>query len=245
MAWSCRPALAAVLVQKAAAAVPSAMILSTLKTARLSTTGVVPPRISALTEGALRAMLLKKLKLATLMILMVALLGLGGGFLASWTGAGAAKAQGSLSPKADKPKDPDRPGDALPDGSLLRLGTSRYRNGTPINSLSISADGKLAAATNEMHWLGTTRVFDLTDGRPLFSFERGHGLAEAVALSPDGKILASKEHQGLVFRNPTTGEEIRKANVPEAGKGGTITSWAQFTPDGKAVALTSSGKRFT
>src|SRR5947209_4107709 len=51
--------------------------------------------------------------------------------------------------------------DPLPAGSTLRFGTSRFRHGIPISTMTISADGKIAVAVNGKHVLGATRVFDL------------------------------------------------------------------------------------
>ena len=46
--------------------------------------------------------------------------------------------------------------DPLPAGCTLRFGTSRFRQGVPITSMAVSADGKIAVAVNHMHVLGST-----------------------------------------------------------------------------------------
>src|SRR4051794_34513263 len=59
--------------------------------------------------------------------------------------------------------------DPLPAGSVMRLGTTRFRNGIPVSDLVISADGKMAVAVNGNHMLGATRVFDMVSGRVLYT----------------------------------------------------------------------------
>ncbi len=127
--------------------------------------------------------------------------------------------------------------------SSIRLGTARYRHGTKIESLAVSADGKLAAVGS---WWGSftpARVFDLTDGRCLYSVpnERGSN-TEAVGLSPDGKTVATKDDKFIYFREAATGKEIRKLKyLPESGGGRSVTSWLTFSPDGKQLAATLMG----
>jgi len=53
-----------------------------------------------------------------------------------------------------------RPSDALPDGAILRLGTSRYRAPEPINHGALSTDGKLLAALDNSGLL----IFNLATG---------------------------------------------------------------------------------
>src|SRR6266496_3924357 len=80
--------LAALLAQNAAlAGMPAAVVASTIKTATLvaasqgAAAGVVSTKVAALTEGVLKAMLLTKLKIATLVFLSLALFGSGIGML--------------------------------------------------------------------------------------------------------------------------------------------------------------------
>ena len=77
-------ALAVALAQEAvAAAAPAAVTLATIKTATLvaagtaAATGAVPVKVAALTEGMLKAMLLTKLKIAAVLLLAVAVTGVG------------------------------------------------------------------------------------------------------------------------------------------------------------------------
>src|SRR5262249_31836143 len=133
--------------------------------------------------------------------------------------------------------------DPLPARSTVRLGTARYRHGSRIESMAVSADGRLAAVASGWRSFAPAQGFDLTDGRCLYSlphqYERG---TEAVGLSPDGKILATKDDRFLYFRDAATGKEIRKLKyLPDSGGGRSVTSWLTFTPDGKQVAATLMG----
>jgi RNA polymerase sigma factor (sigma-70 family) len=81
-------ALAVVLSQNAASAcVPTSVVASTIKAASLfaagqaAAAGAISVKVTALTEGVLKTMLLTKLKTATLVLLTVALLGTGAGWL--------------------------------------------------------------------------------------------------------------------------------------------------------------------
>jgi WD40 repeat protein len=124
---------------------------------------------------------------------------------------------------------------------VVRLGTARYRHGSRIESLAVFADGRLAAAASGWRPLAPARVFDLTDGRCLYSLpgENGSGI-EAVGLSPDGKILATKDDRGVCLRDAATGKEIRKIGyLPKSG-GRSVTDWLTFTPDSQQVAATLS-----
>jgi RNA polymerase sigma factor (sigma-70 family) len=126
----------------------------------------------------------------------------------------------------------------LPARGTVRLGTARYRHGAPISCLAVSADGKLAATASGWHAVSPARVFDLTDGRCLYSLpSEGGANLEAVGLSPDGTVLAAKDDGGIRLLDATTGKEIRKIGyLPSPGR--SVTGWVTFTPDGKQVAAT-------
>jgi RNA polymerase sigma factor (sigma-70 family) len=144
----------------------------------------------------------------------------------------------AAAPAADAPQ--GDPSDPLPARGTVRLGTGRYRHGTRIGSFAVSADGRLAAVASD-GWtsLSPARVFDLTDGRCLYSLpnERGSSF-EAVGLSPDGKTLATKDDYGVCLRDAATGKEIRRIGYLPSPRGRSVTGWLTFTPDGKQVAAT-------
>ena len=78
---------------------------------------------------------------------------------------------------AGAPPDPasvasgDKGADPLPEGAVLRFGTSRYRPGTHIYSMAVSADGKRAVVgcnnTAGMTLDITVRLIDLVSGEEL------------------------------------------------------------------------------
>jgi RNA polymerase sigma factor (sigma-70 family) len=131
--------------------------------------------------------------------------------------------------------------DPLPAGSTLRLGTSRFRHGTAIASLTVSADDTMAVAASGNHWLGSTRAFDLTTGRMLYRFP-GEGLGvEVAALSPDGRTLATRHYDNtLRLHDAATGQELRRIQLPNSNPR-TITEWLTFAPDGKTLAVSPDG----
>jgi RNA polymerase sigma factor (sigma-70 family) len=158
-----------------------------------------------------------------------------------------------LTPRSDQPPPAGRPtpadaareatADPLPARASVRLGTDRYRHGTTIDGLAVSADSGLAVTRSPWGTLGPVRVFDLTDGRCLYTLPRQPETdTEAVGLSPDGKTLATKDDRYLCFREAATGKEIRKVSfVPAAGGSRANTHWLTFSPDGKQVAVTLMG----
>src|SRR5207248_834369 len=115
--------------------------------------------------------------------------------------------------------------------------------GTRIESMAVSADGRLAAVASWWGRASPARVFDLTDGRCLYSLpdERGSN-TEAVGLSPDGKTLATKDDKDVCLWDAATGKGLRKFRyLPASGGGRSVTDWLTFTPDGKQVAATLMG----
>jgi WD40 repeat protein len=88
------------------------------------------------------------------------------------------------------------------------------------------------------------KLFDLTDGRCLLTvpaqLERP---TEAVGLSPDAKILATKDNKFIHFWDAATGHSQGGLDYSLGlDDFRPITNWISFTPDGKHVALASSVK---
>lgn len=134
--------------------------------------------------------------------------------------------------------------DPLPENCVLRFGTSRFRHGIPISMLAVSKDEKLAIAVNGNHMLGCTRAVDLASGREIFRLEGWEGTQiEAAAISPDGKFVVTKQDFSLRVRDPETGHEIRKIDLPRVVNSSyNQPEWVKFTPDGKFILVTSQGK---
>src|SRR5262249_43893120 len=109
------------------------------------------------------------------------------------------------------------------------------------STLAVSPDGKLAVAVNGNHVLGATRVFDLVSGRALYTLGGWEGTSiEAAAISPDGRTIVTKQDFSLRVRAAATGKELRKVELKRASSY-SRSEWLAFTPDGKALAVTSQG----
>jgi RNA polymerase sigma factor (sigma-70 family) len=111
-------ALAAALAEKASACVPASVVSSTIKAAILfaagqaAAAGAISARVAALAEGALKTMLLTKLKIATAVLLAVVLVfGMGGfGICLFNHSARAARGEGEKdAPKALRAKEAGKP----------------------------------------------------------------------------------------------------------------------------------------
>lgn len=150
----------------------------------------------------------------------------------------APASEATATPPAASAERDDVVADPLPAQGTVRLGTARYRHGSRIESMAVSADGRLAAVSSGSDSFSPARVFDLTDGRCLYSLSHaGKWHVEAVGLSPDGKILATRDDEYLCFRDAVTGKNIRKFKyMPDSGGGRSVTDWLTFTPDGKQIA---------
>lgn len=219
-----------------AATVPSPLLAQTTALATAPWSNVVPASVAALTATGSR-----RLVAAVLLIGSALVTGVTG-----WAIASSANKASTPPPVTahSAPQPPTPEADPLPPNSTLQFGTSRFRHGTAISSLAVAQDGKFAVAASGGHIHGNVNAFDLSDGRILYSLEstleRQFRMAEAVALSPDGKTLAligSTLSNTLHLFEAKTGKHLRQVNFPNTG-GGTITSWLTFTPDGKGIALT-------
>jgi WD40 repeat protein len=145
---------------------------------------------------------------------------------------------------ADKPGDETKKmNEPLPTHCVMRFGTSRFRHGIPISNMALSADGKLAVAVNGNAMLAATSVFDLVSGRVRYTFAGGEGIAiEAAAISPDGRWLVTKQDFSLRIRDADTGQELRTIELVHPNSSYSRNEWVTFTPNGKAIAVTSQGK---
>jgi RNA polymerase sigma factor (sigma-70 family) len=212
------------------AAVSHSLLESTLRMI-FSTGSLVPATIAALVLRSAATM--KGLAMKTILALLAAL----AGGLGMYAGTGpAAPPKKAEEPKAEvKPAEGGRvvhPDDPLPAGSTLRFGTSRFRYGTRVKTLAVSPDGKTAFVTNDND---LPRVFDLASGRVLYTLNRGN--IEVGAFSPDGRTIVTQQGYDLCVFDAATGNALRTINGPRTNR------WSHgllvFTPDGKAVAVTS------
>jgi RNA polymerase sigma factor (sigma-70 family) len=203
-----------------------------------STEAVVPATISALVLSSATTM--KGIVMKSILVLLAA--------TAIGVGIYAGMGRADPSEKAEEKKEEAKPAqeekvvqrdDPLPAGSVLRFGTSRFRHGIPVSTLAVSTDGKIAVAVNGDHILGAARVFDLVSGRALYTLGRTE--IEAAAVSPDGRTIVTKQDFSLRVRDAATGKELRKIELQRANSY-SRNEWVAFTPNGKALAVTSQGK---
>jgi len=139
----------------------------------------------------------------------------------------------------------DRFGDPLPAHALARLGTTHWRHAGTVTAAAFLPDGKTLLTAGED---GRIRVWELATGRELRTFDpvpknkvpneedMDFGLPLAVAISADGKTLASTGHDGRVHIWDVATGKLRKSFLPSAGK-----QSAEFIPPG-ALALSPDGK---
>src|SRR5688572_6050829 len=82
----------------------------------------------------------------------------------------------------------DALGDPLPSGAVARLGSPRMRHGHYISCVAFTPDGKHVVSASR---LGDVRMWEAVGGREVRSFP-GHRLGvHSLALSRDGKLLAT------------------------------------------------------
>ncbi len=124
------------------------------------------------------------------------------------------------SPAASSPK-VDRHGDPLPNGALMRLGTSRYRQGSPFYRIAYTPDGTSLVTDGDD---GKLRVWDAATGRVIRQLDPEAGASNDFGLKSDGKSvmtagLSLKRGIGI-FRNVTfteiaTGRVVSRVTWPE------------------------------
>ena len=125
----------------------------------------------------------------------------------------------------------DAHGDPLPRFARARLGTTRFRCGTRIESVSFSPDGRTILSIGA----GVARLWDTATGKETRHFrlpERGIGWV----LTSDKRTLATY----------TDGPEVRVWDSATGKRVHTLThdghalDWVRFTPDDKFVAAVAS-----
>jgi WD40 repeat protein len=159
---------------------------------------------------------------------------------------------------AEAPKEAGRTdlhGDPLPAGALARLGTLRWRHGTPVTHVAFLPNGKTVLTASQDN---RVRLWDLETGKELRRFDRkpaengaGVGMMGGrmmvwavgtaafggggfhVALAPDGKTLAAAGADNVVqLWDVATGKELRQIKMPPVGLATLL-----FSPDGKILAV--------
>jgi WD40 repeat protein len=142
-----------------------------------------------------------------------------------------------LSPAGPAGGQPPRPrtdlfGDPLPAGALARLGTVRWRTGATFYVCStLAQDGRTLFVGGGDR--GTIRLFNLETGACLRTISGHEGGVASLALSPDGKLLASGGYKDIHLWDAPTGRHLRRL------RSGAVRTLA-FSPDG--TRLISGGQ---
>jgi WD40 repeat protein len=136
-----------------------------------------------------------------------------------------------LSCRAEGPERRDRLGDPLPPGAVARLGTVRFRHGEYVKAAVFTADGKTLITGGAD---GVIRCWSVPSGREVRRLGGHRGWVACLALSPDGKTLASDGGPwdfSLRLWDLRTGRLLRVLETRTHGEGGFVA----FRPDGKSL----------
>jgi RNA polymerase sigma factor (sigma-70 family) len=124
----------------------------------------------------------------------------------------------------------DQFGDPLPDGALVRLGSTRLRHAS-VFTIAFTPENKLVSFGRDY----VARTWDPATGRQLaergFDKELAHRLWGAV-LSSDGKRIAMQRGDHIEIFDTESGKGLASAKLPSG-----IEAMAQFSPDGKHLAI--------
>jgi RNA polymerase sigma factor (sigma-70 family) len=180
------------------ACLPSTLVSATVNAVGLSvagqaTAGVISAKVAALTEGVMRTMFLTKLKIATAILVVIALIG--GGVTGAVMPGPQAVATSQVATKQDDPEKPmEKP-----------ISPSRSLKGEfKILSLSFGGDGKALATVTmaadsepgDIRAKNAVRLWDVQSGNERILAEdqikdRLYNTFAGVGLSPDGKTVAA------------------------------------------------------
>lgn len=121
----------------------------------------------------------------------------------------------------------DLDGDRLPDGAVCRFGTTRLRHGGVLRGMHFALSGKLLVSFG---WDEEVRVWDVGTGKERWRLPRLESQeVSAVAVSPDGSLIATGSFVGNVVRvwEAATGKEVH------------TLGWSTFNPEMPSPSLHS------
>jgi hypothetical protein len=207
----------------------AALWAKTIQTALHSPT----PTIAALAEAGVSAATIGKGQLLLAALLLVSTVaGAVGAYLIARPAELRESPQTKAAQAEKKPDAPpirrDRHGDPLPEGALARLGTVRWRHGASVHALAYSPDGKSIVTAG----VGRALVlWDVATGKELRVFS-SRGQPSGLALSPDGKRIATTQWPGQVW-DVATGKMLCEFKKLQRWKS---VSAVAFAPDRRIVA---------
>jgi WD40 repeat protein len=212
---------------------------------RVGATAVAATAVSSLAERVLKMMLLARISLVVAALTMAAA---GMGAVASFVRTPKATEFQKADSTPAKPMfkvsvAKDRYGDPLPDGTIARLGSIRFRGGNePVTAMRFSPDGQTLLTVSRDFLV---RLWETKTGRLLHEVLAGSGSFSSnprIAFSPDGKQIALCGNERVGGDNPgyvpvrlivdaANGKEVRRLPVGA----GHIDLALAFTPDGKSL----------
>ncbi|WZO96178.1 sigma-70 family RNA polymerase sigma factor [Isosphaeraceae bacterium EP7] len=225
-------------IEAAAITMPATLVNATTRAAIAVGLGLAESTAtsgSALTlaRGAMRSMLVGRLKVAAVVLMTGTL----GGALA----IGYAGAEGRIRPETEAPpavkpvevalKSADP---SLPPGARVRMGSTSLRHEGHVVRSAFSPDGKTLASAA---WDGAIRFWDLKTGEPAPGLDPvfGREATYSLAYSPDGKLLALGRTDGTVQLRDLVARRERSRSKLHKGR---VTGMA-FAPDGLTFASSS------
>jgi RNA polymerase sigma factor (sigma-70 family) len=238
-------ALAAVLSENAlSAGVPTSVVSATIKAGTsivagtAVTTGTIPSTVAGLTEGVLKAMLLRKLKMAPMVFAFLTALAAGAG--GPLCPAESVREDGTIARTAESADGPKKEMVELPPGAIARLGTVCFRQpGGMVSAIALTDNGKVLATGGDG---GTVCLWDASTGAPLRRLKRPWSWTEvfvrspvwitSLGFSPNGqKVLASGANGFACLWDADTGRTLRMLWRHRG-----VVRASAFSPDGTTVA---------
>ena len=194
----------AVTIAGSARATPAPTVVMTAVTAAIQfSAGMkVSGRAAGFANWALTSMLLKKVEVCTGFLLAFCVVVAGSAGLARQIQQLPGRDQNAVEnqehpvPTAETlQRRFDLYGDALPNGALARLGTTRMRQGNYIDSLAFGPDGKMIISHSGMvRQPGNFSVWEVGTGKKVRQFADESLLgSHAIPVSSDGRLLATLE----------------------------------------------------
>jgi RNA polymerase sigma factor (sigma-70 family) len=238
--------------ESASAAVPVVLSDNAVRTAIGVVLGrgemiAAPSPVSALARGALRAMVLGRVKTLVAAALVLATFAAAVAQISAGPEPAAqALLLGDTPPRQPQPvasgKDSRRPEPQLPAHARTRLGTTRLRHQWEVWNVAFTPNGRTLASTGPD---ARIRFWDLATGEPASNLPtitepgpwRG-SIAESLAYSPDGTLLAIGRYGGLVQLWDLVAGRERFRSEAHKGRLHAIA----FAPDGRTFVTASDEK---